>query len=256
MAAGRGRALASAVRVVHRIHRGAARLRPDALVAIAPRLADRDVLMLGVADRADGGAAVGGDHAHLARGEAQRGALALLRDQLDGGAGGAAHLPAAARLKLDVVDRRAGRDEAQRQRVADGDVGALAGLHPHAHAQAVGREDVALLAVGVVDERDVRGAVGVVLDRGHAAGNAVLGALEVDAPVEALGAAAAVARGDPAVRVAAARLREALGEVALRRLLGELGVVGPGGEATSRRRWLVALDGHPLLAPYVLALEE
>src|SRR4051794_12894708 len=244
MAAGRGRALASAVRVVHRIHRGAARLRPDALVAIAPRLADRDVLMLGVADRADGGAAVGGDHAHLARGEAQRGALALLRDQLDGGAGGAAHLPAAARLKLDVVDRRAGRDEAQRQRVADGDVGALAGLHVHPHAQAVRREDVALLAVGVVDQRDVRGAVRVVLDRGDAAGDAVLRALEVDPAVQALRPAAAMARGDAAVRVAPTGLLQALGEVALRFLLRELGIVGPGGEAATGRGGLVALDGH------------
>src|SRR5438132_11396570 len=50
---GRGRALAAAVRVVDRIHRGAARLRPDAQVTLASRLADLDVLVLGVADRAD-----------------------------------------------------------------------------------------------------------------------------------------------------------------------------------------------------------
>src|SRR4051794_20696315 len=215
MAARRGRALAAAVRVVHRVHRGAARLRPDALVAVAPRLADRDVLVLGVADRAHRRAAVGGNHAHLAGGKAKRRALTLLRHELDRGAGGAAHLAAAARLQLDVVNRRTGGDEADRQRVADGDVGALARLHIHAHAQAVRREDVALLAVGVVDERDVRRAIRVVLDRGDAAGHAVLGALEVDLAVEALRPAAAMTRGDAAVRVAPAGLLQALGEVAL-----------------------------------------
>ena len=54
-------------------------------------------------------------------------------------------------------------------------------------------EDVALLAVRVVDQRDVGAAVGVVLDRRHPGRDAVLGALEVDLAVAALGPAAAVA---------------------------------------------------------------
>src|SRR5205807_10264344 len=53
VAAGGGLALAAAVWVVDRIHRRAARLRPDALVAVTARLADRDVLVLGVAERPD-----------------------------------------------------------------------------------------------------------------------------------------------------------------------------------------------------------
>ena len=81
--------------------------------------------------------------------------------------------------------------------------------------QARRREDVALLAVGVVQQRDVGGAVGVVLDRGDARGHAVLAPLEVDPSVEALGAAAAVARGLAAERVAPAALRQALDERAL-----------------------------------------
>jgi hypothetical protein len=39
-----------------------------------------------------------------------------------------------------------------------------------------------------VQQRDVRRPVGVVLDRGDAGGHAVLAPLEVDAPVQALGA--------------------------------------------------------------------
>ena len=61
--------------------------------------------------------------------------------------GAARHLAAAAGAQLDVVDDRAGRDVAHRQRVADADVRAVAGLDHVADVEAVGREDVALLAV-------------------------------------------------------------------------------------------------------------
>src|SRR5215208_5834778 len=60
-------ALAAAVRVVDRVHRGAAGLRPHAEVALASRLAHGDVLVVRVADRADGRAALRAHHAHLAR---------------------------------------------------------------------------------------------------------------------------------------------------------------------------------------------
>ena len=70
--------------------------------------------------------------------------------------------------------------------------------------QAVGGEDVALLAVFVLDQGDEARAVGVVLDRLDGGGDAVLVALEVDDAVELLVAAAAVLGGDDAVVVAAA----------------------------------------------------
>src|SRR5205823_1080724 len=114
------------MRVVDRVHGGPARLWPLALVAVAARLADRDVLMVRVADRADARARVDRDHAHLARGEPQRGPVSLLRHELDRGPGRAADLAAAAGHELDVVDRRAGRDRAERQAVARLDVRARA----------------------------------------------------------------------------------------------------------------------------------
>src|SRR3954451_19752372 len=71
-------ALAAAVRVVHRVHGGAARLRAHTHVALAAGLAHRDVLVVGVADDADGAAALGAHHAHLAGGQAQGRHAALL----------------------------------------------------------------------------------------------------------------------------------------------------------------------------------
>src|SRR5690606_4913796 len=124
--------------------------------------------------------------------------------------------------ELDVVDDRAGRHVAEGERVARPDVGTGPGLNPVVDLEAGGREDVALLAVGIVQERDVAAAIGVVLDRRHAGGHAVLAPLEVDAAVAALGAAAAVAGGDAAVVVAAARLAKAFGQLALRLARGQL----------------------------------
>ena len=125
-------------------------------------------------------AAVDRDAAHLGRRKPQRRVHAFLGDQLDRRAGAAAHLAARTRLQLDVVHGRADRDVAQRQRVADADLRALAALHHVADREALRGDDVALLAVEVVQQRDARVAVRVVLDRGDLRGNAVLVPLEVD----------------------------------------------------------------------------
>src|SRR6266545_2963780 len=171
------------------------------LAAAAAGLAPADQLLLGVADLADGGPAGGLHLADLARRHPQRRQLALLGEELDARPGGAAELGAATRPQLQVVDDRADRDVLEGQGVARLDVGALAGLHRVADPEAGGRDDVALVAVGVVEQRDAGGAVGVVLDRGHACGHAVLVPAEVDDPVALLVAPTLVAGGDAAVDV-------------------------------------------------------
>src|SRR5437016_1628204 len=55
VAAARGAALAAAVRVVDRIHRNTAIVRHAAEPALAAGLADRDVHVVGIRDRPDGG---------------------------------------------------------------------------------------------------------------------------------------------------------------------------------------------------------
>src|SRR4051812_10711945 len=118
----RAAALATTVRVVDGVHGLAAGLRAHAEVALASGLADGDVLVVGVADHADRRPAVGAHLAHLARGQAQGGVVALLGHQLHADAGGARHLRAAPRLELDVVDQGADGHRGQRHRVADLDV--------------------------------------------------------------------------------------------------------------------------------------
>src|SRR5215212_6397626 len=241
---GRRRALAATVRVVDRVHRGAARLRAHAEMALASRFADLDVLMVGVADRADRRAALRTHEPHLAGGQTQRDHAAVLREQLDAGSGGAAKLSTATRGQLHVVDDRTGRDVLERKRVADADLGFGTALHRRPDGESVRRQDVALLAVDVVQQRDVGGAVRVVLDMRDLRRDAVLAALEVDATVETLGAATAVAGGLAAARVAPAGLRQTLDERFLRLAAGDLGEVGIGDEAPARARRLRLADRH------------
>src|SRR6188472_2649781 len=257
VAAGGGRALAAAVRVVDGVHRGPAGLRAHAHVALAAGLADLDVLVVGVADRAHGRPAVRADHAHLARRQAQRRHVAVLGHELDRRAGGAAELASAAGLQLHVVDDRADGHVAQRERVADRDLRARARLHRGPDPEAVRGEDVALLAVGVVQQRDVCRAVRVVLDRRDLRGHPVLAALEVDPAVQTLGATAAVARRLAPAAVAPARLREALGERLLGLRAGDVGEVGIRREAPAGARGLGLADRHRQLALQPLkALED
>src|SRR5258705_124726 len=129
----------------------------------------------------------------------------------------AAHLRAARRTQLDGVHRGAHRDVAQRQVVAHLDVRGRTVLDDRALPQVRRGEDVALLAVDVVQQRDPRGAVRVVLDLGDLGRHAVLVVpLEVDQPVRPLVPPAVVASGDLAGVVPAALL----GQRTQQRLLG------------------------------------
>src|SRR5215213_2876597 len=104
-----GLALAAAQGVVDRVHRHAAVVWALAEVASPAGLADRDVLVLEVADLADGRVAAYVHLAHLARGEAEGGPVAFASHQLRRGACRAGHLRALAFLQLDAVHRRAER---------------------------------------------------------------------------------------------------------------------------------------------------
>src|SRR5579885_1349464 len=198
-----GLALAAAVRVVNRVHGDAADVRADALPARAPGLAVRNIFVLDVADLADGRVADDGDAPHLARRHANLRVVAFLRPQLREAASRANQLPALARSQLDVVNLRPQRDVPNRQRVSGQDVRVGAAHDRLADLDPGGRDDVALLAVEVGDERDVRRAVRVVLDLRDAPRNSRLVALEVNDAVEALVPAAAAAHRDVAVVVAA-----------------------------------------------------
>ncbi len=102
------------------------------------------------------------------------------------------------------MHRRTGGNVLQRQRVADQDVRLRAAHDLLSDLQSDGLDDVALLAVRVVDQRDARAAVRIVLDRRNGARNPELVALEVDQAKLLLVAAALVTHGQSAGAVTAA----------------------------------------------------
>ena len=154
-----GLAFAAAVRMVDRVHGHAAVGRANAQPAVASGLADRNVLVIGVADLADRRHALHQHLAGLAGRQLQQRVVAFLRHQLRLSSGRARHLRALARPQLDVVHRGAGGNVLQRQRIADQDVGLRTADDLLRPPSADRLQDVALLAVGIVQQRDARRAV-------------------------------------------------------------------------------------------------
>ena len=241
-----GLALAAAHRMVNRIHRHATVVRPAAPPAVATCLPERDVRVFRVADLADRGGTVHVDPANFPRGETNLSVDTLLGHQLGARAGTAHHLSAATDLQFDVVDHGAKGDEPNRQAVAHIDLRALARLHHGAYLQALGMEDVALLAVRVVQQGDQRTAVRVVLDRGHLRGHTDLVAPEVDPPVAPLVASAPEPKRLPALVVAAADPLLPLDEGLVRLVRRDLFPASVLLEAAGRIRGFEFLDRHSL----------
>ena len=113
-----------------------------------------------------------------------------------------------------------------------------------AHLQADRLEDVALLAVGVGQERDPRRAVRVVLNRRHLRRDVALVTLEVDHAVHPLVTAAAPPRGQLAAIVAAARAMQRLDERLVRLRRGDVVEDLHRLEPLARRRRVVLSNRH------------
>src|SRR5699024_10149954 len=130
------------------------------------------------------------------------------------------------------------------QAVARLDVGRRGGNNLVADVQALGSEDISLFTILVLDERDVRGAVRVVLERHNGCRHIQLLALEVDDTVLFLVAAADVTDGDAAVAVAAGGLLDLFEKALLGLHLGQA-LVGQHSHISARgRRRVESLNSH------------
>src|ERR1700759_413507 len=162
VAAARGEAFAAAVRMVDRVHDDAAVMRAPAEPAGTTGLADRDVHVVRVRHRTDGAAATAVHQALLARVETKDDVVVVAADELRIGAGGTRELAALTDLHLDVVDDGADRHVAERHDIARLDVDIVAGAPGIPDRQTLRRQDIGLLTVLILDQRDERGAVRIV----------------------------------------------------------------------------------------------
>src|SRR5665647_119225 len=192
---------ASAVRMVDRVHGDAAVVRQTAAPTLATGLADRRVHFVGVGYGTNRRHAAAMNEALFRRRQAQNDVVLVATDDLDVGAGRTRQLATLADLQLDVMDDRADRNGAERHRIARLHVGGVGRDHLVAGGQTLRRQDVGLLAVFVLDQRDEGGAVRIVFETLDRRDHVLLGAPEVNDPVGLLVAAAAEARGDAAVIV-------------------------------------------------------
>src|SRR5205807_7563050 len=102
MASTGGLAFTAAMGMIHRVHRNASVDRLFSEPTIAPGLADGHVLMLYVADLPDGRHAINQYFAGLPGRQLDQGIIAFFGSQLGCASGRAHHLPALARLELQV----------------------------------------------------------------------------------------------------------------------------------------------------------
>src|SRR5690606_25335799 len=124
----------------------------------------------------------------------------------------AGDLAALARLHLDVVADRADRHLAEQHRVADLGIDPLTRHDGIAGRETVRRQNVAQFAVFVLDQRNKRRAVRVVLDPLDGRRHVPLATLEVDVAVLLLVSTGHAARSDVTLVVASAGLALAFGQ--------------------------------------------
>ena len=201
----RGTTFTTTHRVRDRVLSGTTHLGTASLVARTPRLTQRDVHVIGVADRADRGPAHLVDAAHLARRHHDDRITRFARHQTAHRTGATRDLTALAREEFDVVHIESDRDVAETHRVTGLRLGLGAVLDDRSNLEALGREDVTLQSVRVADQRDVRTAVGVVLDRLDRSRDPLFVPLEVDQAVVATSASTTTPGGHAAVAVTSAR---------------------------------------------------
>ncbi len=120
------------------------------------------------------------------------------------------------------MDVGAERHGAERHGVAGLRRGVLAGDDGLPNLEAKRREDVGLLTVLILDERDAAGAVGIVFDADDLGGHVELAALEVNQAVVAFVTTADVTAGDATGVVTATAALQGREKTLLRLALGDL----------------------------------
>src|SRR6188768_3688841 len=233
--------------MINGVHGDAAVVRTTTEPTAATSFAQLGVLVLAVGHLTHRSAALEMHFAYLAGRQFDLRVLTVFGHE-DGRDTSRAHqLSTFAHAELDVVDGGAAGDGPQRQAVAGTDVGFGAGDHLVTLGQAVGSQDVRLLAVCVVQKSEARGAVGIVLDLGNNSGNTDLVALEIDQTVAALVSTPAEARGDAPLVVTTSGFGKAFEQALLWLSGGELSKVRTSSSAATGRRGLVGSNCHVII---------
>src|SRR5690606_2900550 len=148
-----------------------------------------------------GGTALAQDLAHVAGTQANSYVGTFTANQLHGGAGAASNLSTLAGLQFDRVNGATHRNIAQRQTVTCLDRRFSTRYQLIASSHALRRDDVATLAIGILQQSNMSGTVRIVFDTLNDGRNAILVATKVDQTVVLLMTAPTMTRGDATIVV-------------------------------------------------------
>src|SRR5438477_5727107 len=150
--------------MVDRILRHGPAERADATVPRTPCLAKDDVLVIGVANLADGGVTVFVDQADFTGRQTDLRVSFVARHERGRPPGSADHLGASAWSKLDVVDRHPDRDSPQGQAIAEFSRSSRTAHQPRPNLQTHRSKNISLFAIFILDQSQTGGAAGIVFD--------------------------------------------------------------------------------------------
>src|SRR6266446_6686662 len=154
------------------------------------------------------------------------------------------HLAATPSLQLNVVDRGAGRDVLQGQCIPRSDIGLRPRHDLVSDFQAVRGNDIAFLAIYIMQEGDTSRTVRIILDGRYSGRHPQLVALKVNDAIVALGAPAAMPGGNLALIVASGVLLQLHNQRFLWLGLGNLLECRNRHATTPRRGWSILSNWH------------
>jgi len=230
--------LTTTVRMIDGIHRHTANVRTTTEPTTATGLAERLLVVITVADFANGGSALGVDDAKFAGRHLQLSYAVFDGHELECGASRTGDLCATSGHQLDAVKERRGWDQLEGEVITNVKIvgrSFIRGEDRVTNLETIRSKDIALLAVRVGHEGDVRGAIWIILEGLHTGGHVEDVAFEIDDTVELFVTAAAMTGSYATVNVTAAGLMTGLGEGTLGALFRKTLALVERGEAAGRR---------------------
>src|SRR5690606_9159832 len=183
MTSTRGSPFTTTVGVVNWVHSNTADGGAYTTPALSTCLAKNTQAMLGVTYFTQRRTALDANFPHLTGLQTHSCVGSFPSDQLCRTTGGTGNLPTLTRLEFDTVNRASQGNVAQRQRTTSTDGSIHTRQHFIACSQTFGCNNVTTLAIGILQQRDVGGAVRIILQALYNGFNAIFITLEIDQTV-------------------------------------------------------------------------
>jgi hypothetical protein len=245
----RGTPLTTTMGVIDRVHGNTANRWTNTTPASCPGFTKLPRAMLIISNNTDRGAAGYMNFPHFARAQPQLRVVTFTRHQLCRGAGRSRNLPALARAHFNIVHDATHRDLTQRHTVTGPDGCILARKQGVARLDALWRQYIAALAVGIAKQSQVRTAVGVVFDMLNLRWDIDLIAPKINETIVVAVASARMATSHAPMMVAPTSMRLAVHEAFDRPTLMQIGVDYFDNEATSSGCRFSANKSHDFSYP-------